>query len=85
MDKEKESVDECVEEIKAKKGRDVDDDVGVSCVFALVHVNANARQYSACVDGSGARYWKLFCSLVEVIAEIKAPSPLPLQWLVHGG
>jgi hypothetical protein len=73
MEKEREVVDECVEEIRPRKGRDIDADVSVSCVITLMQMSTNVRKYSACVDGSGTRYWKLICSLMEVIEEIKSP------------
>ena len=41
--------------------------------FRVDGLSARAHQYSGCVDGNGARYWRLICGFMRVIEEIKSP------------
>ena len=69
-----EVIGECVAEIRIEVLRKILRMVLVCLpVFAIKALSALMDLSQGCVDGEGARYWRLICGLIGVTEEIKSP------------
>ena len=67
-------IGECVAEIRVEVLRKILRIVLVCLpVFAIKALSALMDLSQGCVDGKGARYWRLICGLIGVTEEIKSP------------